>query len=769
MTLPIVPLYPNNFDSDDNLYVVHDSLRLRLLQDYNPSDKTIYAEGDLLIASRIPSTGQITLTDQCSDIKKRAISFHYGSFDFETMSFSDLSLLDGFEDVQKIKKITNITVNVMADHHNNLKDTLISIQEFCGTKGLEDKEPFGETLEGRINFLRRLVMQPKAWFSADKKVGLAPLCVNFKDLSFRLGTDGDAGEVKLTWDFGDETSTTVSLISATSQVPDDQVDVIVRDTDGGTIRKCYHQPGVRDVKLTVENDFGSDVVIFPNFINARVKAPKEAIIKFIENTSNQDVTSGVPPDGPYDTLPSIRSPINTLINIEIPSGENPSTPGYSYAGEQLNENGDPIDPIVSYTWSLGDDLIHQNSSETKASYSVGGIYNLKVRADTEFNAYRITSYTASIDVVENYNMWLWTFIDDDTVRSYEYGLISESFKVGSTNSLSVLRNESFLDDRHPCDNTDPEFIKYCNHIKREFRRNAGFCARGSLASGQGGTAMLYWASGRNSSDLPSSEVINVREFNGFQGTYVTKPSITRQWNWLNLNSPAISYFVFGDVESRTPNTSYTNTIKTSYDLSGLTTSSTSLIADNYLNGAEELESNPVVYDEDGLSVYGDFSVYRSAWKDSTGYFARNDGVGPFFRIKSFYRTEGSVSNPFISVRKLQDIQGPTKLEGQMANMSTGIYILNNTGSVSKFDDTATAWSTGGPGVNSLLYRNLQDTSVSGFDRPTNTLLLSSDGDKRAYLSFDYSSNAFVKFSEIDLSFKLLSSRPDGEQWLLGIN
>ena len=91
------------------------------------------------------------------------------------------------------------------------------------------------------------------------------------------------------------------------------------------------------------------------------------------------------------------------------------------------------------------------------------------------------------------------------------------------------------------------------------------------------------------------------------------------------------------------------------------------------------------------------------------------------------------------------------------------------GSVSKFDDTATTWTTGGPGVNSLIYRSLQDTSVQGFDDPKDTLLLASDSDKRAYLSFDYSPNAFVKFSEIDLSFKQLSSRPEGNQWVLGVN
>jgi PKD repeat protein len=551
---------------------------------------------------------------------------------------------------------------------------------------------------------------------------------------------------------------TVSLINATSQVPDSDVEVIVRDTDGGTIKKCYHQPGIYDVKLTVENGFGSDVIIIPNFINARVKAPNEAIIRFIENTSNQNATPGVPPDGPFETTPTIRSPINTLIEIELPDGENPSTPGYSYAGEYLNELGQPIDPITAYNWFLGDDLQHPNTPSTKASYSVGGLYDLKLRVDTEFGAYRITTYENAIDIVENYNLWLWVFSDATTVRSYEYGLISETFKTNSTNNLTVSRNDNFLQSR-------PEAAKQ----SFEFSRNTGFAPRGSLASGQGGTAMLYWASGRDESDPESDEVIYAKEFNGFLGTYITRPSITRQWNWLNLNTPALSYFIFGDVDNRTPFTSYTNTEKTTLDLASLSTSSVTLTADNYFNSAVELEQNPVVYDGAGDSVYGHFSVYRGAWKDNTGFFARNDGVGPFFRIKSFYRTEGSIGNPFISIRKMQDIQGPTKLEAQLTTLSGGIYVLNNTGSVSKFSDSTTTWTTGGPGVNSLLYRNLQDTTSPDFDDPANTLLATSDNDKRAYISFDYSTNALLKFNEIDLSFKLLASRPEGEQWVMGIN
>lgn len=758
--IPTSSNYPQELDTNDNLFEVHDSVRMVLAEDYNPGDTSITVELSVPASSRMTETGIITLTEQCSEIDQRALSFYYSGWDADTGIISGLELLPTYTDVMKPKRITNVTVNVMAMHHNHLKDALIALQTFVGVKGTIDTEPFGSTLEGRINFLRKLVLQPKAWFTANKRTGNVPLEVEFKDMSFRLGTDGTSEEVTITWDFGDQTASTISIISASSMVPEESVNVLVRDTDGDTITKIYHEPGIYDVKLTVENNFGSDECIFEDFINARVKAPQNAIIRFVEDTSTQEATPGVPPNGPFETVPIIRSPINTLIQIEIPTGENTTgTPGYSYAGEELDDDGNPIDPVVDYTWSLGDDLNHPSSRETKASYSIGGIYDLKLRTDTEFGAYRITNYENAIDIVENTNLWLWLFTDDTTVRSYEYGLISETFKLTDAPTFTVTRDDSFLDDA-------PEDSR--EQMVHEFYRNTGFAPRSNTTSGRGGSSLLYWASGRAADDPVSSEKINIVEFDGFTGTYLSRTPITRAWNWANLNSLNYSYFIFGAVDEYPPSTSPTNTDKQQLSLSELTVATSALVADNYLNGAQELTENVAKYDVDGNSEFGNYSVYRTAWKDSTGYILRNDGVGPFFRIKSFYRTEGTSSNPFVSLRKMQDVQGPTKLEGQLTNLSTGLYFLNNSGSVSKFTPEASTWTSGGPGVNSLLYRNLQDTNVIGYDDTANTLLLASDGDKRAYLSFDYSENAFIKFSEIDLTFTTLGSRPTGDQWMVGI-
>lgn len=759
--IPTSSNFPTDFDSDDNLFSVHDSIRTKLAEDYNPGDTSIKVSGSIIIFSRMPATGLITLTEQCDDdLDKRAISFYYNDFDADTGTFSGLELLPNFTDVKKPKTVTNVVMNVMDKHHNNLKDSLIAVQTFCGIEGTEDNEPFGDTLEGRVNFLRRIALQPKAWFSSDVRVGNVPLEIEFENLSFRLATDGTMDGVQITWDFGDHTSSTISIISvisADSMVPDSPIDVLIRDTDSGKIKKIYHQAGVYDVKLTVENDFGSDVVVFPNYITARVKAPNEAIIRFIENTTTQDATPGVPPNGPFETPPKIRSPINTIIQIEIDSGENPDTPDYSYAGELLNDDDEPIDPIVSYTWALGDDFNHPNSSEARASYSIGGIYDLKLRVDTEFGAYRITTYEDSIDIVENTNLWLWTFSNSSTIAAYEYGLISETFKTANAPSYVITRDDDFLTG-----------INNESQQKQEFKKNVGFAPRTTTTSGQGGSAFLYYASGRGSSDPVSSELIRVVEFDGFSGTYVSRPSITRPWNWANLNSAAFSYFIFGTVDGSGPNVSPTNIAKQTLDLNSQAVTSVDLVDANYLNGSQELQDNVAVYDDDGDSIYGNFSVYRTAWKDNTGYILRNDGVGPFFRLKSFYRTEGSISSPFQNIRKLQDIQGPTKLEGQLVSLSAGIYMLNNSGSISRFSTESSTWSSGGPGVNSSLFRSLQDTSVSDYDDLSNTMLAASDGDKRAYISFDYSVNSFIKFNEIDLTFSTLGSRPSGEQFLMGI-
>jgi hypothetical protein len=293
---------------------------------------------------------------------------------------------------------------------------------------------------------------------------------------------------------------------------------------------------------------------------------------------------------------------------------------------------------------------------------------------------------------------------------------------------------------------------------------------------------MFYATGRSAVESPSAESINVVEFSGFNTgeptEYSVKAPLTgKPWNWANFNLVETSYFLFGaSLLPIPPNQSPVNPVRTAYNLLSQTQVTNTFDQSDFVNGAEELLQNisefATVDDEPeftaGTSKFGDFSVYRTTTRENTGFILRNDGVGPFFRIRSFYQTEGTLGDPFQTIRKLQDMQGPTRIEGELVNLSTGVFFINNSGSISAFSELAGVWSTGGPGINSALYRSLQDTSKQGFDAPGNTLLATSDNDRRAYISFDYSENAFMKFSEIDLTFTTLVSRPKGEQFMAGI-
>ena len=103
----------------------------------------------------------------------------------------------------------------------------------------------------------------------------------------------------------------------------------------GKIEKIYEVSGVYTITYSVKNKFGTDIVKFENYIDARFPAPDEAIVAF--TVQPNQVVSGS----------NIRSPSNSLIYMEIPAGINPAT-GRTYAGEEVNNLGNPIDPYLKH-------------------------------------------------------------------------------------------------------------------------------------------------------------------------------------------------------------------------------------------------------------------------------------------------------------------------------------------------------------------------------------------------------------------------------------
>lgn len=754
MTIPTASLFPESYDSDTNLFLVRDALRVRLLADYVPGDKNILVEGDAEVMAKFPSTGIITLTEQCSDIDKRALSFYYSSK--TTTSFEGLEILPEFISLDSVKPktITNVTMNVVAMHHNHLKDSLIAIQGNLGTKNSSDRN----TITGRIRYIEELAFRPKAWFSVDSYLGLAPLQVKFTNNSFRLGP----GRVKQIWDFGDGPPIEFETYSP-SEYENYAGTINGVSIQGASLTKTYATPGVYGVRLTIENDFGESEIFFHNLITVKTECPEVASIR-INARATQSYTDGNPVSG---GSPKIRSIANAFVDMEIPDGTNPLRPGYSYAGELLNSSGKPVDPIVEYTWGLGDDLPHSNSTGAKASYSIGGLYDIVLRVDTSFGSYRITKYESAIDIVEAKNLWLFNFHvantdGSGTVKSYEFGLMSETFKLLGNQTLTVDRSNGFLSSY----GSSSYNSKTLGKAKSEFEKNTEFVPYGTLGSGNRGNSVLFWAKGGQSDD---SAKIRAVKYNAFDDNYEQLSSISnRPWNWVALNSPEKSYFLFGSTGSGV-NQNKAVATRTDYDLAMATVSGSSALGlASFENGAEELLDHPSYFDESGVPTNGRFATYRSAWKDSVGYIIRNSSVNEFFRLSSFYKTKGSLSTPFNTITRLPDITGSVKVEGEMVSMSNGVFFFNNSGEVSAWNDTTMTWEVGRTGSSALTFRSVQDTNFSGFDDKSNTLLAATDGDRVAYLSYDYSEKAFVKYNGTDLTFSTMRTRPSGRQFQMGV-
>lgn len=708
--------YPENFDTDDNLFLVHDSLQLQLVEDYNPGDTSIVVAGEIGVMDKFPPTGIITLTDQCNDHELRAISFKYGSRTETT--FDQLELRPGFTDVSKPKTFTVVTMNVFADHHNALKDSCIAIEEFIGTKDTMDVVPLGETLTGRLNYLRKLVLSPRAWFNSNNRVGIAPVTMTITDESFR-------GPTSWVVDFGDG-----SDVSSISTAESGELTPIVEgpvpcgeiqssEDEDRVFSHTYFTPGKYDVTVTVGNKFGTDSVTFKDFFTIKAPAPETATIL-------------VSPS-------KVRT--NRIVNFSAADN-----------GEQQDNLGNPIDAVTQYTWKLSDDLPHANVADAVAIYSIGGIYDAKLRVDTELGAYRITTLENAVNVVEQVNLWLMAFDSPKStlsttkkLKTYEFGLISESFKSNVMPELSVTRDYTFTSG-----------YPHEEYQRNLFLRNRGMAQKGTLASGDGGQGVLYWAE--------DESTIRFSQCSLFDETW-SSPGFSegdtqaKDWNWLSFSNSTDIYILFG-LDSISGSPSAISLEKTQHNMNLLTSTNSNFTVGDFANGADEL-----------LTLADDApATYRACFLGQNGFFARNDsGPGGFFRIRNFYRTEGTLSNIVDDVRKLSDIPGTARTELEMVSLASGVYVFYNSGEVAAYNPTTNVWTNGGPGIGSAAFRLLQDSSVDGYADTSQTLLAASDRDKRAYLSFDYSASAFIKFNEADLTFTSIGVRPTtNEQFSLSV-
>lgn len=731
MALPTVA-YPTASDSNLTLYSVKDTLTLKLAKDYTPGDTRIYVEQNETKMNLFPTVGIITLTEQCSDPEFRAVSFYYNTKNTTEFYFTDLQILPETPISEKRAGVTTVSMNVVAQHHNNIKDAIIAIQKVVGISTDRILRPFEGNIVQKVNYLLGIVFTPRAWFVPNKTIGIAPLTVQFTNKSFQLGADIPGNDIFYYWDFGDSTGSNESSFSLT--------------TTNTTVNHTFEKPGLYTIRMKVKNTYGEDTVVFENMINARYAAPDEAIIEYVLQPSQVY----------FSTNNYIKTPVGVPLYLFVENGINILT-GNKYSGELVDINKNVLDKIIEYTWVLSDNLSHGNSMSTNALYSIGGYYDVVLRTDTASQAFRITLLEKFINVVEQRNAWLFT-TNGSNINACEMGFLSEVFKTKQSAYLAISSNTAFLSGQ-----------TNATQLLREFKKNWNFTPKSSTPSGLGGISLIHYPSGRYSADPVTNESINAFNFNGFDETYSSYPSYSgRPWNWVPMNINNHTYFILGNSTVVPTGTSPTNMKLLDNNIQDQTyTVSQTYTTSNFTSAANSLKYNAAQYNSLGVAIDGEFSAYRSCVVNDTGYILKNLTVGTAFQIKAFYSSSTVGTNYLNSFNRLADLIGPAKLEGQLVNLYSGLYFFNNTGTVSAFNTTTLSWATGGPGYNSVAFTDLQDTSVTDYEDESNTLVATSDNNHNAYLSFDYSNKSYIKWNDMDLTFKLLSPRPTGTQWVFG--
>ena len=264
---------------------------------------------------------------------------------------------------------------------------------------------------------------------------------------------------------------------------------------------------------------------------------------------------------------------------------------------------------------------------------------------------------------------------------------------------------------------------------------------------------MLWASGRDANESPATERVLACTFNAFLDMYSLPYEVTkRPWNWAGFTGNQSKVYLIGGAISgeQTPGASLVSDSKSVIDFDTMETTTVKMHRHNFLSGSQDFLFNHTEFDQDGEPLFGHFSRHRTTWLGSVGYMLRD---GDDNRLKSFYKTDGTIAEPFINITKLLDLPEP-KAEGQLLSLNESVYFFSSAGDVFAYNDYTNTWEVG-------------DTHAALFhESGSGTFLAASDKDRRAYIS--YGSDAFVKYNALDSTFTTLGVRPGGDQWLMSV-
>ncbi len=133
--------YPQTLDDDESLFLAVNNLRTLLTLDMNASVTT----AEVVTTSGFPSTGYVSILSTDNILETEAITYS------GTTATEFLNLARGSDNTSAVEHSSGSTVDltIVAQHHNELKDAIIVLEEFVGASGATNfvpKDQFGNVL-----------------------------------------------------------------------------------------------------------------------------------------------------------------------------------------------------------------------------------------------------------------------------------------------------------------------------------------------------------------------------------------------------------------------------------------------------------------------------------------------------------------------------------------------------------------------------------------------------------------------------------------------
>lgn len=180
-------LYPNMLDDMTSLYQATNNSETKLKQSLSYNGKFVIVED----ASGFPPNGLIRIGR-----RGKADSFELVYYE-KRNDTTFMNLVRGFAgSIQNTWGINETYVSnaVVAEHHNALKDAVLNIQSYLGTKDFPEET----SLNGMLKTLEFKHLAPKPVFKAFPQKGPPGTSVRFQNFS-------NTESIRFIWDFGDGT------------------------------------------------------------------------------------------------------------------------------------------------------------------------------------------------------------------------------------------------------------------------------------------------------------------------------------------------------------------------------------------------------------------------------------------------------------------------------------------------------------------------------------------------------------------------------------